>query len=132
MRPSRRLALFLIPWLISFGLFSAYPIFFSLGVGFAEFNPFKGGLTGWVGLDKSLGLMAEMPIPPKWLSAHGVLDAALRNQTIQVPITGTLQRPIPDRDVLAQLSRRFLRNAARNLLEDGLNQGFDRLFGPRE
>jgi multiple sugar transport system permease protein len=59
MRPSRRLALFLIPWLISFGLFSAYPILFSLGVGFAEFNPFKGGLTGWVGLENYRAIFSD-------------------------------------------------------------------------
>jgi len=87
---------------------------------------------GWVGLDKSLGLMAEMQIPPKWLSAHQVLDSALRNQKIQVPIAGTLQRPRLDREVLAQLSRQLLRNAARNLLRDGLNEGFQRLFSPPE
>ena len=87
---------------------------------------------GWVGLDKTLGLMAEMPIPPKWLSAHQVLDSALRNQKIQVPITGTLQRPSLDRDVLAQVSQQFLEDAARNLLRDGLNEGLQRLFSPPE
>jgi multiple sugar transport system permease protein len=51
MKPSTQRALFLLPWLVSFALFSTYPIFFSLGVSFAEYNPFKGGLAGFVGLE---------------------------------------------------------------------------------
>ena len=46
----RGLFLFLLPWLVSFSLFSAYPIAFSLGVSFTEYNPFSGGMAGWVGL----------------------------------------------------------------------------------
>jgi multiple sugar transport system permease protein len=37
--------------MVSFALFSSYPILFSLGVSFAEYNPFRGGLMGWVGLE---------------------------------------------------------------------------------
>ena len=51
MKPSTQRALFLIPWLVSFALFSTYPILFSLGVSLAEYNPFKGGFAGFVGLD---------------------------------------------------------------------------------
>jgi multiple sugar transport system permease protein len=50
MKPSTQRVLFLIPWLVSFAVFSTYPIVFSLGVSFAEYNPFKGGLASWVGL----------------------------------------------------------------------------------
>ena len=50
MNHSRERALLLVPWLISFALFSSYPILFSLGVSFTEYNPFGGGLTRWVGL----------------------------------------------------------------------------------
>lgn len=46
----RGLFLFLLPWLVSFSLFSAYPIAFSLGVSFTEYNPFSGGMANWVGL----------------------------------------------------------------------------------
>jgi multiple sugar transport system permease protein len=51
MRPSTQRALFLVPWFVSFALFSTYPILFSLGVSFAEYNPFKGGLIGFVGVE---------------------------------------------------------------------------------
>ncbi|MFH1311930.1 MAG: sugar ABC transporter permease [Candidatus Eisenbacteria bacterium] len=50
MKPSTQRTLFIVPWVISFLLFSAYPIVFSLGVSFADYNPFKGGLMGWAGL----------------------------------------------------------------------------------
>jgi multiple sugar transport system permease protein len=50
MKPSTQRLLFLFPWVISFALFSTYPILFSLGVSFAEYNPFRGGFAGLVGL----------------------------------------------------------------------------------
>jgi len=50
-KPSTERGLFLLPWLVSFALFSAYPILFSLGVSFTRYDPFHGGLSGWTGLD---------------------------------------------------------------------------------
>ncbi|MFC1799596.1 carbohydrate ABC transporter permease [Candidatus Eisenbacteria bacterium] len=59
MKPSTQRALFIVPWVISFLLFSAYPIVFSLGVSFAEYNPFKGGLLGWAGLANYRAVFAD-------------------------------------------------------------------------
>jgi multiple sugar transport system permease protein len=59
MKPSTQRALFLLPWLVSFALFSAYPILFSLGVSFAEYNPFKGGFAGFVGLDNYMSIFSD-------------------------------------------------------------------------
>lgn len=84
---------------------------------------------GSVGLDQSLELMAEMPVPPKWRGKNDLLDSALRDQIIRVPIGGTLSKPQLDRKTLDQLSQRFLENAARNVLQDGLNRGLQQLFG---
>ncbi len=84
---------------------------------------------GSVGLDQTLAIMAEMPIPPKWLG-NNPLGSALRNQTIRIPIGGTLDRPQLDRRVLDQLSRQFLQKAARNVLQDEMNRQLDRLFAP--
>ena len=58
MRAKQRV-LFLLPWIISFALFSTYPILFSLGVSFAEYNPFRGGLTGWVGLENYRSVFSD-------------------------------------------------------------------------
>jgi len=59
MKPSTQRALFIVPWVISFLLFSAYPIVFSLGVSVAEYNPFKGGLIGWAGLENYRAVFSD-------------------------------------------------------------------------
>jgi len=87
---------------------------------------------GSVGLDQSLAVMADMPVPSKWLGTNPTVATALRDQTIRVPIAGTLSRPEVDRKVLDQLSRQFLENAARNVLDDQLQRGLNRLLGPAQ
>jgi translocation and assembly module TamB len=82
---------------------------------------------GSVGFDQTLAIMTEMPVPPKWLE-NNPLAPALRNQTIRIPLGGTLKRPQLDRATMDQLSRQFIRSAARNMLEEGLNKGLDQLF----
>lgn len=85
---------------------------------------------GSVGLDRTIDLLAEMPVPPKWL-ANNPAATALRNQVIQLPIGGTLDRPGLDRRRLAEASQRFIGTAAKNVLEDKVKQQLDRLFGPQ-
>lgn len=87
---------------------------------------------GSVGLDQSLSLVAEMPVPPKWIAPLGDTPAAatLRNQTITVPIGGTLGRPKLDARVLDQLAKRFTTNAARNVIENELGKALERLLPP--
>lgn len=82
---------------------------------------------GSVGLDHTLSIVAQMSIPPRWLG-QTVLSPALKNQTIQLPIAGTLEKPVLDRQAMAQLSRQFLGNAARNLLEENAKKQLERLF----
>jgi len=86
---------------------------------------------GSVGLDQSLSLVAEMPIPPKWLVGHRLLDDAFRNEKLQVPIRGTLSRPQIDRRKLDEYNRRLIGKAAQNALENELNRQLDRLFKPK-
>ena len=85
---------------------------------------------GSVGFDQTLNVTTEMPIPPKWLG-NNPLSASLRNRTIQIPIGGTLSKPQLDQRRMAQLSRQFFENAARNVLEDELHKGLEHLFRPR-
>jgi hypothetical protein len=82
---------------------------------------------GSVGLDKSLAIMAEMPIPPQW-KVGGLLGSALRDQTIRLPITGTLNKPKIDKQTLDQVRGQFLQKATQNMLEDELGRGLERLF----
>lgn len=84
---------------------------------------------GSVGLDRSLLILAEMPVPPKWIG-NNPLGTALEGQTIQLPISGTLDRPMIDQNELNRLASQFLQNAAGRTLERELGKQLDRLLGP--
>jgi translocation and assembly module TamB len=84
---------------------------------------------GSVGLDQTMAIMAEMPVPPKWLG-NNVLGSAMRDQIIRLPIGGSLSSPQIDRRELERVSGQFLENAARNVIEDELNRQLERLLGP--
>jgi translocation and assembly module TamB len=73
-------------------------------------------LSGSVGLDGSLTLTAEMPVPPKWLGSNKFAKAALANQMIRLPIGGTLEHPKIDERALSESVAKFAGNAAENLL----------------
>jgi len=84
---------------------------------------------GFVGFDRSLRLVVEMPIPEKWLVGPRV-RAALANQTLTLPLAGTLSRPRLDRQALREANRRVLREAARNAVENELLNQLNRLLAP--
>ena len=59
--------------------------------------------SGSVGLkDDSLDIMVQMPLPPKWQAGNGVAANAMRNQTISVPLRGTLAKPALDQTRLGR------------------------------
>jgi hypothetical protein len=84
---------------------------------------------GSVGLDQSLALMAEMPIPPKWVASMPVA-ASLGNLVLRIPIAGTLRQPRLDRDELAKASRQLLGQTARDLLKAEVGRHLDQLLTP--
>ena len=84
---------------------------------------------GSVGFDQSVALMAEMPVPPKWIGSNRI-GTALQNQTIRLPVAGTLSSPKIDQRVLQQVSAQFIQRGVQNLLQDQLGDQFNRLFGP--
>jgi hypothetical protein len=84
---------------------------------------------GSVGLDESLAIMAEMPVPPKWIGNNRLGDA-LKNQTIQLPIGGTLRAPKIDERALQQTSARFVRDAAAGAVQKEIFRQLDRVLGP--
>lgn len=88
-------------------------------------------LSGSVGLDGSLALIAEMPIPPKWLGSNR-MSAALAKQTVKLPIGGTLDRPKLDEKVLRAASVQFLREAGGEMLRQELEKQLDKLIRPRQ
>lgn len=85
---------------------------------------------GSVGLDKSLSLIAEMPVPPKWTAQTPRLATALKGQTIQLPIQGTLQQPRLDQQTMRRYTGQLLQKSAENLLQDELQRQLDRLKKP--
>jgi translocation and assembly module TamB len=87
--------------------------------------------SGWVGTDQRMQIMAEMPVPPKWLE-NNPLASTLRNQTIRVPVAGTLSKPDLDKQAMEQLTRQFVHKAAENLLQNEVSQQLDRLFAPKK
>lgn len=86
---------------------------------------------GSVGLDGSLALVAEMPVPPKWVGNRR-LGQALAKQTIRLPIGGTLEHPRLDEKVLRAVSAQFLRDTAGEVLQQEINKQVERLLKPNK
>lgn len=82
---------------------------------------------GSVGFDGTLSIMLEMPVPPKWVGTE-LAKIDLQNQTIRLPVGGTLDKPKLDRRALAKANAELLRNASRNVLERELQKGLQKLF----
>jgi hypothetical protein len=85
--------------------------------------------SGSIGIvDDSMDIMVQMPVPPKWQAGNTMLSQAMKNQTISVPLRGTLAKPALDQKVVADLTRQFMQKAAGNVIEGQLNK----LFAPRK
>lgn len=85
---------------------------------------------GSVGLDQTISLVAEMPLPTAGLGNRPILGGALSAQSIRVPISGTLQRPQLDSSAFAQGAAQAIQQGAQGAIEAGLNRGLQQLFGP--
>jgi hypothetical protein len=96
-----------------------------------EFDDVAIRTYGSVGLDQSLALMAEMPIPRPWI-ATGSANAALKDQTLKLPVGGTLTAPKVDAKALQQAGAQFVRSGAEGVILEGLNRGLERLLGPQQ
>ena len=86
---------------------------------------------GSVGLDESLAIMAEMPVPDKWIGNNALGDS-LRGQVIRLPIAGTLHEPKIDARELERLAGRVVEDTAKGMLQKEIGRQLDKLFGPRE
>ena len=85
--------------------------------------------SGSVGLDQQLALEAEIPIRDEWVNQSPLL-ASLRGQTLKIPIRGTLDKPRLDERALANLTRQAVGGAVNRALENQINRGLEKLFGP--
>ena len=76
---------------------------------------------GSVGLDKSLALVIETPVPPKLYAAglanNPLLKATLAKQRVKIPVSGTLARPVLDLRGAEQSVAAAVRGAGKDLLK---------------
>lgn len=85
---------------------------------------------GSVGLDGSLDLLAEMPIPPKWAGSKP-LGQLVSRQTIRLPIRGSLAKPKLDEQALRAALAQSARDAAGDAVRQQIDKQFNRLLQPR-
>lgn len=82
---------------------------------------------GAVGFDQSLEMMAEIRVTdPKLL--QGPLAQVLASRPLQLPISGTLKKPVVDTQALRGLGREAIRDTAKELIGSKLERGLDRLL----
>lgn len=77
--------------------------------------------SGSVGFDDTVNLMVTVPLKKEWFKNERVA-AVLGGQTLKIPVTGTLSRPVMDPRALRELSRRAAAGALQNLLQRGLEK----------
>lgn len=83
--------------------------------------------SGAVDIDGRLQLVASMPIPDNWVEKSPLL-ASMRGQTLQFPVQGTLSSPQVDTQLLRQLGRQSVQQAASGLIQQQLSRGLDKLL----
>jgi hypothetical protein len=86
---------------------------------------------GSVGLDGSLSIVAELPVPPKWLKSSQS-RAIFGKQTIRIPIGGTLDQPKLDQRALQDAMARIARDTAGDFVQQQLDTQIERLVRPKK
>ncbi|MGE3999133.1 MAG: hypothetical protein AB7I48_02865 [Planctomycetaceae bacterium] len=71
--------------------------------------------SGSVGLDESLDLLLEIPVPDDWLRGSFLADT-LHGEVLRIPLRGTFQNPHFDRRALSEFAGRFAARAGEGLL----------------
>lgn len=82
---------------------------------------------GSVGLDQTVQLTLQLPVPDSWVAKEPLL-AGLKGQSLQIPVSGTLTRPQIDARAIANLSQQLLQGAAQQAIGGELNKALDKLF----
>jgi translocation and assembly module TamB len=87
--------------------------------------------SGSVGLDGSLQIVADLPVPAKAveraLAKAPRLRDALAKQTLKVPIGGTVSQPKLDARALDAAADQVVQALLKNVADDLLNKGADKL-----
>ena len=85
---------------------------------------------GWVGLDQTIALEANIPILDKWIGDEKLL-AGMRGKSVQIPIRGTFSRPQLDQRALANISQQLIGSTAEQFIQGELQKGLQKLLGPK-
>ncbi len=81
---------------------------------------------GWVGLDETVNIVAEIPVKDEWKKQRNSPLAGFTEDVIRVPIQGNLKNPKFEFSVLTKL----LETLPRAAIENAVNKGLERLFNP--
>ncbi len=81
--------------------------------------------SGSVGMDETLNLIAEIPVPDEWVAGKKLL-AGFKGKSIRIPISGTLKQPRPDSRVLGELTKQMGGSALEGFLGDKLGGSLDK------
>ena len=76
---------------------------------------------GSVGLDQTLDMVAEIPIADDWLGGNEYLSG-LQGQSISIPITGTVSKPVLDRSAIQNFSRQIAQKAASSAINKAVQE----------
>lgn len=85
---------------------------------------------GSVGVDGTLNLLVEAPIP-RGILGDRPLGASLSRQKVQVAVTGTLSKPEVDREEVRRAVARLASGTLNDFLDKELGNALDRLFKRR-
>jgi len=86
---------------------------------------------GSVGVQtQQINLVATIPFVDSWFKRQDGMFAALKGQTLQIPIGGTLTSPRLDTSVLQNLTKQFAGSAVRGVLDKQLERGLQGLGLP--
>ena len=81
--------------------------------------------SGSVGMDETLNLIAEIPVPDEWVAGKKLL-AGFKGKSISIPIGGTLKQPRLDSRVLGDLTKQMGGSALEGFLGDKLGGSLDK------
>lgn len=83
---------------------------------------------GSVGLDQSLQMVAEIPIADDWVGTEPWLQG-LKGQSLQIPIGGTVSRPVLDTKAIQQLTMQLVQRTAANQVNNVVGEQTQKLQG---
>ncbi|HEV2970020.1 MAG TPA: hypothetical protein VGY55_08520 [Pirellulales bacterium] len=80
---------------------------------------------GSVGIDQTLDVIAEIAFSDEFVSRAKIL-APLAGRTLEIPIQGTLRKPVIDRGAIGQLLKKLVPSAVEGLINNGIQKIIER------